>query len=84
MSGGKGIGTGSPMRFRCRQCRKNERDWRNPGKEGLVVKLTGRTKKRASGSPRHGYVMREYKCPDCDHVGWSSHVDLTHSYITAQ
>ena len=49
-----------------------------------MVDLTGRTKKRGQSSARHNTVMREYKCPDCQYVGWSSHNDLTRKYMTTK
>jgi hypothetical protein len=84
MGRGKGYGTGSPLSFRCWRCRRNDHDWENPGREGRIVHPTGRTKKRGHSSARHGTVSREYKCPDCGYVGWSSHNDLTRKYMTTK
>lgn len=72
MSGSSG-GTGRPMWFRCSRCRSSRRDGR-----GTRVTLTGREKPAPIGSARgrNSATLREYRCDDCGHVGWSRHTDL--------
>jgi hypothetical protein len=43
------------------------------------VELTGRMRKRqkTAGGLRFTPYLREYRCLDCGHVGWSGHRDLT-------
>lgn len=48
-------------------------------KRGRVdrVVLTGKTRKRNTcRGLRHGLTMHQYRCLDCDHVGYSSHDDM--------
>ena len=76
-------GAGRPIRFRCSACRR-ERSLRfcaemnipaNAGRRSRV-RLTGRVRVHSQRTARHGAVMREYRCLDCGHIGWSSHDDL--------
>lgn len=64
-----------PHYFRCTNCRRNRprvHDRRAEGWKGFVgaARLTGRTRWRNAA------LSREYRCTDCGHTGWSSHVDL--------
>ena len=72
---GTNAGTGSPLSFRCANCRRRD-DWRNPSRVGYKVRLTGRSKPKRRKSARHTNVYLEYECADCGYIGWSSHVDL--------
>lgn len=73
-----GPGTGSPLTFRCAKC-KVGRDWRNHDHAGENVEATGRVKRLpprrwgVSRGMRHVPYLVEYRCLDCEHVGWSSH-----------
>lgn len=76
---GTNAGTGHPITFRCSECRKAYPHGVYSSHYGRMnrVKLTGR--KRPAGSGR-GYrksdFSREYRCLDCGHTGWSTHIDL--------
>lgn len=74
----RSAGPGSPVFFRCSRCRDSRRF---SSKTGWDVELTGRTrpngaKKGHALGVRSTLISREYRCRDCGHVGWSSHVDL--------
>lgn len=73
-----GQGTGAPLSFCCSKCRRIW--WQDRGDRGCVrrVVLTGRTKSKQDGrvSYRSTGTLREYRCLDCNHVGWNRHVDL--------
>lgn len=78
MSGGgrgKGLGTGSPISFKC------YRDRLGYGRVGgHIVRRTGaertyRPKMYSALGARSTAVAREYRCT-CGHVGWSAHIDL--------
>jgi hypothetical protein len=40
------------------------------------VELTGRTRTVNFSTPRHGKIVREFRCLTCGFVGWSRHNDL--------
>ncbi len=78
----------TPANFRCAKCRRTygtreyfgER-WSDERGRLSRVELTGKTKAdRADRSvhrgPRCDTTSRQYRCEDCGHVGWSTHVDL--------
>ncbi len=82
---GTNAGTGQPISFRCSRCRRRHgtREYfgeRRTSGRGLVdrVMLTGRKRKAppGGGGPRNSNYRREYICIDCEHVGWSRHIDL--------
>jgi len=55
-------------------------DARDKGWAGRVL-LTGKTrpnppKKHHARGARSSELQREYVCLDCQHVGWSAHIDL--------
>ena len=75
-----GVGTGSPISFRCAACRSWRGRWRDSG--GLAqVTLTGQIRARwevvgrMATSPRNAAWSVSYRC-QCGHVGWSSHVEI--------
>lgn len=77
---GQSAGPGEPSCFQCSKCRRRNSRYVcvEEGREGRVT-LTGRARQRYGQGiqvGRHGHVAREYKCNDCDHVGWSRHTDL--------
>jgi hypothetical protein len=69
MSGTNG-GTGRPYNFRCSRCRKSNRPW--PQGAFSRVALTG----RGGGRNATDGLKRQYICSDCNHTGWSRHIDL--------
>jgi len=74
-------GAGRPIFFRCWRCRRRGPhflDGRPEPIRGTLrrVVLTGRAKTRAISDARHGNVLREYVCLDCNYIGWSAHDDL--------
>ena len=85
---GTNAGTGQPNWFRCYGCRKrhgtNEyfrRDgYLDTAKLGVLTRvvLTGKTRPAPTGRGgiRNSHTVRQYRCLDCGHVGWSRHVDL--------
>jgi len=81
-----GLGSGNPLVFRCSRCRRRHADY---GPHGRVhrVTLTGRERPnraiigRIACSPRMDAVIREYRCQDCGHVGWSAHIGLRPSLV---
>lgn len=80
MSGHKTAGPGFPTFFRCSACRRAHDSHQFRRRRGWVmdVELTGR-KRRNPSTNRHSRVsgmVREYRCLDCGHVGWSNHKDL--------
>jgi len=64
-------GTGKPLFFKCKGCRK-----------ALVqsIALTGSKKAIDDGkaSGRSTNFNRQYTCTKCGYVGWSRHKDLEH------
>lgn len=73
--------TGQPNKFQCSACRKRkpwhpDEDPEAYGK-GLVhrITLTGRSKAIYDGNAggRSTNTRFEYKCLDCEHVGWTRH-----------
>lgn len=81
---GTNAGTGQPYNFQCSKCRKMNlrRERLRIPRTGTLgsVELTGKKKPRRSnkGGSRVSAFVRQYKCNDCDHVGWSNHTDLEH------
>lgn len=78
-------GTGQPLCFRCSSCRKKyAHGFRLGGdRKGWAgrVELTGRDRnanRRGNAGCRNSRRTREYRCLDCNHVGWSRHIDLEH------
>ncbi len=73
---GSNNGTGQPYWFRCTKCRSTL----NASRGGFAgdVDLTGRKRRVKSnkGGARVTPIMREYRCRNCGHVGWSRHIDL--------
>ena len=76
-------GAGRPLHFRCAMCRRSyTKDFcitmNIPANTGTRsrVRLTGRERWGAHTTTRHGGVVREYRCLDCGHIGWSAHLDL--------
>jgi len=78
---GSNAGTGQPIHFFCSKCRKRG-EHRFAGssghRNGWSVIRTGRTKPYRGGNRgiRGLATFHEYKCVDCEHVGWSRHVDM--------
>ena len=74
----RSAGSGSPCFFRCAACRRKETSWRLLSDRGWVdrIELTGVERNRSRASVRHGTVLRQYRCLDCKHVGFSAHNDL--------
>lgn len=75
---GSNAGTGQPIHFFCSKCRRS-RGWRDIGsRRGYNVIRTGRTKPYRGGKrgTRGLDTFHEYKCLDCEHVGWSRHTDM--------
>ena len=84
---GSNAGTGQPLSFRCSACRKrhgtNEYFDRGPRSTRSLgrldrVRLTGKRNLVRAGTRgiRTSEYTRQYACKDCDHMGWSRHVDL--------
>jgi len=87
---GRSSGPGSPLSFRCWKCRRRQGRlteysgwWWHQRDKGWAsrVLLTGKTrpnppKKHHARGARSSDLQREYVCQDCQHVGWSSHIDL--------
>lgn len=74
----RSAGPGSPIYFRCAKCRTKRR---TEGKLGMHYEVTGRARHQRSNrgnatGVRHGTIAYEYRCLDCQHVGWSRHDDL--------
>ncbi len=78
----------TPIHFRCAKCRRRygnreyfgERWSEERGGRNRVT-LTGKTKLDRPGRSVHrsyrcDNVSRQYRCEDCGHVGWSTHVAL--------
>lgn len=86
--GSQGKYAGQPHSFACAKCRKspgfyNHVTGRTSGTVGRRFTTTGRTRKqRSKGSDyrRWGEVAFEYRCLDCDHVGWSRHPSVATVY----
>ena len=76
---------GQPHSFACAKCRRG-RPWQlgAPGsRRGEKVVTTGKTRKqRSQGMNYHrwGDVAYQYRCLECDHVGWSRHPDVARLY----
>lgn len=70
-----GNGTGHPDRLRCAKCKPYRLRLFEPNR-GLRLEATGRTKPRyVGGGPRTTDRRIEYRCRDCGHVGWTTHID---------
>jgi hypothetical protein len=70
-------GAGRPNWLRCAKCRRGQ-DATKGHKSSL--RATGRTRplSKAQGSNQHSRTLDhrvEYMCLDCDHVGWTRHVE---------
>lgn len=78
---GTNAGTGQPIHFRCSQCRAEGARW--PLGSEHRVELTGKVRDAKAGTAgvRNSRRALEYRCLDCDHVGWSRHIDLEHKAI---
>ncbi len=75
---------GQPNQFQCSVCRRNK-PWRREDdpeshNRGLLhrITLTGRSKAIHDGNAcgRSANTRFEYKCNDCDHVGWTRHYTI--------
>jgi predicted RNA-binding Zn-ribbon protein involved in translation (DUF1610 family) len=85
MGRGKGAGTGYPHHFRCQKCRRRystaeyhgERYSEDRGRRNRIM-LTGKARPNHSHrmSVRSSRTVRQYRCEDCGHVGWSNHIEL--------
>lgn len=84
----RSAGTGQPVSFRCPKAR---RDRGFPGlgsvhaAGGPRVKLTGerrRSYSRYAGSGGRSDInfCYQFRCLDCDHVGWSRHIDIARRF----
>lgn len=74
---GTNAGTGYALTFKCVKCRRARwYDYRK--RHGMNYVATGRTRKKPTGRGRIRCTDRmiEYRCRDCQHVGWSMHDDL--------
>lgn len=75
----RSAGPGSPLYFRCTRC-KTLRP-RNAPQRGMNYVATGNVRP-ASHNKNHARGIRstshayEYRCLDCQHVGWSTHADV--------
>lgn len=90
--GNRSHGTGSPIAFQCSACRRSKGfgdrfDRMEGSRRGRAdrVELTGRmsaSKTKLRSYARQTAISREYRCLDCGHVGWSTHVDLEQRVVT--
>ena len=78
-----GAGTGQPNNFGCAKCRLRWGGifYRGSGRyPGMVrrIELTGKVRKVpwGCGGPRVVFTRYQYRCLDCDHVGWSRHYEV--------
>jgi hypothetical protein len=77
---GKGIGTGSPLTFRCAKCKLG--DWRDRNR-GLnwrsLPERRGRRTRYATERHDHRYQY-SYACNTCGHTGWSRHESVRRAW----
>jgi hypothetical protein len=79
---GANNGTGHPNWLRCAMCRRSrnvitDRGWK--------LTATGRVRKRRTrGGARTTNREIEIACADCQHVGWTSHIDAERLLLRAQ